>query len=272
MKRCGVATMRNKRLIILISILSFITVLIVFSSVLFSVQGVYASCYNTDDAEFDLRVAATDVSGIKKGKSIFLLKEKDVIRSVESELNDVRVINVERKFPNRVYINYVKIYSYFAVESENDVAYVSNDGKILSVGEKQSAYADHMRYVGGSVTALDEGAAVFADGSEELSVFDTIIAALERVGKHSTIIQTIEEINTEYTLKTGLTYFKTRTGTCFELQGGKSNMLDKLRLALSVYSSDETTYMNGGTIIINSSATRANHTADNRYPLDSGQV
>lgn len=264
--------MRNKRLIILISILSFITVLIVASSVLFSVKGVYASCYNTEDSTLDMQIATEEVSGIKKGRSIFLLKEKEVIASVEKNVKDVKVINVERKFPNRIYINYVKIYPYFVVENESAVSYVANDGKIISSGEKQTSYADNILYISGANSSVTLGELVFTKGTKEAELFAVINEALERVAKHSVAIQTFEKVDATKTISDGKTYFITRTGTCFELQGGKSNMIKKLRLAISVYSSNETAYMNGGTIIINSSGTKAHYTKDNRYLLDTEQV
>ena len=50
--------MRNKKLIVLFSILAFVTLLVVLSSVIFSVQTVYASCYNDDDEQLDAIVAS----------------------------------------------------------------------------------------------------------------------------------------------------------------------------------------------------------------------
>ena len=57
---------------------------------------------------------------------MFMLSEKKVIEKVESSRSDVRVVNIERKFPNQVYINYVKIFEYIAFETEDCVLYASN--------------------------------------------------------------------------------------------------------------------------------------------------
>ena len=142
--------MRNKKLIVLFSILAFLTLLVVLSSVIFSVQNVYASCYNAEDEAFDEIVASNEINGITKGKSIFLLNESKAIEKIESNLSDVKVVNIQRKFPNQVYINYVKIFPYLAVETENAVLYASNDGKILSKGEKCESYPDYIKLIAAS--------------------------------------------------------------------------------------------------------------------------
>ena len=90
--------MRNKKLIVLFSILAFLTLLVVLSSVIFSVQNVYASCYNAEDEAFDEIVASNEINGITKGKSIFLLNESKAIEKIESNLSDVKVVN-RKKIP-----------------------------------------------------------------------------------------------------------------------------------------------------------------------------
>ena len=104
--------MRNKKLIILLCILFVVTLLVVLSSVLFTVQDVYGYCYNDDDETFDIEIAKFETNGLSRGKSIFFVNEEEVISAVESKYPDVNVINVERKFPNIIYINYVKIFPY----------------------------------------------------------------------------------------------------------------------------------------------------------------
>jgi hypothetical protein len=158
------------------------------------------------------------------------------------------------------------------LESENSVAFVTNDGKIISVTDKQNNYASSVIYISGNNYELQTGANLFAEDSKDKAIFLSVSEAMERVAKYTAAMQTFKSVDVSYTESRGVTYFTTRTGTCFEIQGGKSDMIKKLRLALSVYSSSETKYMNGGTIIINSSGTKAHYDEKNRYPLDSAQV
>lgn len=257
--------MRNKKLIILFSILAFVTLLTVIGSVLFSVQSVYGSCYNLDDEITCERVADLSVNGIDKGKSVFLLNEKEIAASVEASVSDVRVINIERKFPNTVYINFVKVFPYLALETEGGALLVANDGKIVSTCEKQAEYPDHIRYVSATPTGTANGERAYGDGTAEDEMLMIVNDAIARVGKHAAVMEMFSVIDTSKTAENGLTYFVTRTGTCFELQGGADNLLKKLRLAVSVFVSEETKYMTGGTIIVNASGEKAWHDDEFRY-------
>lgn len=258
--------MRNKKLIVLFSILAFVTLLVVLSSVIFSVQTVYASCYNDDDEQLDAIVASEEINGISRGKSMFMLSEKKVIEKVESSRSDVRVVNIERKFPNQVYINYVKIFEYIAFETEDCVLYASNECKILSKGDKQAEYKDHIKLISdAAAVSQNEGDTLFALDSSQYKIVCGLLDAMERMDLHSVVIDMFEFIDVTSTDKNGLTFIKTRTGAFFELQGGTTNLTEKLRLAASVYLSNDTQYMNSGTIIVNSSGKTAYYSPENRY-------
>jgi len=262
--------MRNKKLIILFSILAFVTLLVVLSSVIFSVQNVYASCYNDDNEQLDGIIASKEVNGISRGKSMFMLSEKKVIAEIEKNRSDVRVVNIERKFPNQVYINYVRIFEYLAFETDSSVLYASNECKILSVGEKLDSYPDHIKLIAaGSYNAYETGSPLFPESSDEFALVNGIMDTVERMDLHSVVVDMFEFIDVSFAVGESVpcAFIKTRTGTYFELQGGAEHIAEKIRLAVSVYLSNETKYMNGGTIIVNSSGSKASYTKENRYEL-----
>ena len=68
--------MRNKKLIILFSVLLALTLLVVFNSVLFSVQHVNAYCANVEKSEQATNVLKNH--GIRHGSSIFFVNKKKV--------------------------------------------------------------------------------------------------------------------------------------------------------------------------------------------------
>ena len=117
--------MRNKKLIILFSVLLGITLLVVFNSVLFSVQHVNAYCYNQEQSVYQEQVLKAHK--IKRGKSIFLVNKKKVIDNVHSAVPQVRVVNVEKKFPNRIWINYVEETEYLQVSQGTKTYYLGKD-------------------------------------------------------------------------------------------------------------------------------------------------
>jgi len=110
--------MKSKKTFILFMIFCFLAVLIVIGSVLFSIKDVVGYCYNSDDEVVRAQVSNSDIHGIETGMNIFMLNENEVRDAVESKIPNVKVINVERKFPSSVYINYIVLEEYFQIQSD----------------------------------------------------------------------------------------------------------------------------------------------------------
>ncbi len=261
--------MRNKKLIVLFVILSIVTLLIVLGSVIFSVQDVYGYCYNDSDDAFMREVATDEVTGIQKGKSIFLLNEQDVINSVESKIPDVEIINVERKFPNRIYINFVRIFPYlvFDVEGSETALLVANNGKITSKIDKQSEYDGYIRLISDmSANSTTVGEKVFVENSVEQNTILGIMKTMERIDLHSAVIDMFEFIDISKLSGedgNGTLFIKTRTGAFIEIQKASENTANKLASALSVYK-EGNKYQTEGTIIVDG-ANKITRSLDDRY-------
>lgn len=254
--------MRNKRLIVFFCILAFVTLFIVLGSVVFSVQSVYAYCYNADDAELDAKVASREVNGIAKGKSIFMLNEDNVIKSVESNLGDVVVKNVERKFPNRVYINYVKVLPCLVYEN-GDVARIMSDTMRVMENDEYAGLVE-LR-TDEEPIASEVGKDLFAKGGDTYAVVTTILETAERIYPKANLGEILAFIDVTHLASSDKIYVGTKRGAVIEIMG-KDNLMVKLRLALSV--ADEKDYREG-TIIVNRSAggeIRAAHSTETRYP------
>ena len=251
--------MRNKKLIVIFSVLCALAVVIVLSSVLFSVQHVYASCYNAEDEGLEQQIL--DGCGIRRGKSIFMLKKSAVVKSVEKNVDNIKVVNVEKKFPNRVYINYVKLFEYFEYEQDGQTYYISNDGKIIgSEAESEEKYIK--LFIKGKAVSPKAGEAFVSDNDFDNNVFSIVSSAVQRLGTRGVIIELFEWID----FNKNFIYFKTRTGVTFELQSA-DNALEKLRLGVSVYSQytkDGSEKIHSGTIIL-VSGDRADYSAKDRY-------
>lgn len=98
--------MRNKRLIILLSVVAALVLLIVVCGATFLVREVESySYYENSPVEYDKMVI--DAADIKHNSSMFFVDEEGIKNKVETAYLNVGVINVERKFPSRVSINYV---------------------------------------------------------------------------------------------------------------------------------------------------------------------
>lgn len=138
-------------MIILFSILAFVMVLIVLNSFVFSIQEVRADCLNSLNNELCDRVIAA--SDIKLNKNILFLSENKAIENINSQMpEEVRVINIERKFPDKVWIHFVKLVPVIALEKGNG-DFVTCDNNLNVIG---SAVSGSSLLLDASVDAVDK--------------------------------------------------------------------------------------------------------------------
>lgn len=237
--------MRNKRLLIIFGILLTLTLLIAIGSAVFSIRRVDAFCYNADDEGLMEQVLKHKDKIM--GKSIFSLDEDQLIYSIESRVGGIKIINVERLFPNRVSINYVKLYDYFEVLYDGKYYISAIDGKINRVQNESSG--DKVIRV---IIQLDEKPNIGAKltSAKHFDALQDIIEMLERLNFRETdataIISSVDLKFSENEI-----YIKTRGGTLIKLMK-YDNAGEKLRKALSLYKS-KPEIRNGGTITVTNS-------------------
>lgn len=236
--------MRNKKLIIIFSILLALTLIILLCSMLFSIKTIGAYCYNANDEELNKRIVAEADS--LNGRSIFVIDEDSVKESIEEKLPELLVVNIERKFPNRVTINYVKLYIYYEVQCGGKYYSCRGDGRIISISDESAAGEKieiKNRIVGGDYKVGDK---LFKN--EDAEIIDEIAIAMERMdlGEESAtaLIEFIDLDKRDDTI-----YIKTRTGVYIKIIG-KNNITDKLRRGLSVYIADDFDKENGKMITV----------------------
>lgn len=236
--------MRNKKLIVILIVVCSLTLLIVLNSVIFSVQHVNAYCYNADDEELEQTVIAN--SGIKKGSSIFTLKKDDVISSLNNSVYNIKVINVEKKFPNVVYINYARIYEYFQIAQDGKYYFCSNDGKIMRISDSPGLSSEIIALkLANPITNTQQGEKFASQSSEDMILTVELLSALERLQYHHEVVEMIDFIDIS---KSQYIFIKMASGVYMELQGS-SNILPKMVTAFSVYA-QESTIKTTGTIIV----------------------
>ncbi len=111
--------MRNKRLIVLLSVVTALVLVIIVCGATFLVRDIEAYSYYVDSpVEYEKKVISA--SGIEKNSSMFFIDEVGVKNRIEKKYPNVEVINIERKFPDRVSINYVvydELYQYLSGDS-----------------------------------------------------------------------------------------------------------------------------------------------------------
>lgn len=236
--------MRNKKLLIVLIVVCSITLLIVLNSVIFSVQTVTTYCYNAPyDEEFNNEIVKN--SNIKKGGSIFALDKKKVTQALTENVPSIKVVNIEKKFPNTVSINYVKIFEYLRIEQNGKYYCCSNDGKILRVLDSIENEDKLIEFRVSPIKEVSAGEKFASDSSTEVAIATELLSALERLDFHREAVELIDFIDIR---KSQFVFIQMHSGVMIELQGN-SNITAKLRMALSVFDS-KYEWRNSGTLIV----------------------
>lgn len=242
--------MRNKKLIILFSVLLGITLLAVFNSVLFSVQHVNAYCANRAESAYKEEVLAAHK--IKRRSSIFLVNKEKVTKNVQTQVPHVRVLNIEKKFPNRIWINYIEETEYLKITQGNKTLYLSRELRVMSVVDGLWE-GDAVRLLyNGETPALSVGDTLLFDGSQTV---EAIFAGFADLGYDDTTVDLLYEIDLRGEELLLTVAYKSATGKTPGMQWRiltTDNLSEKIRLALSVYNSDKLTdeQKKRGTLIV----------------------
>ena len=275
--------MRNKKLIVLFSVLCALTLLVVFNSVLFSVRHVRAYCANVQNSAYAEQVLAAH--GIKRAESIFFVNKKQVAAQVESKVPQVRVLNVEKKFPDRIYINYIEKSPYLRLyDVTNDktyfcandlrVMYAENGNQTLWSGAENSEHWSGFRAINlvcdDSIPLMKAGDTVAFSGASTAEVLKGICTAFERLGYYEQVIDLFTEWDVSgLGAPSAVITLTMALGLKWEIVSADRNLADKIRLALSVYASDALTaaQKSEGTLVIAGEKASYRDAAGSIYPL-----
>ena len=275
---------KNKRLMLIFSVLCGLTLLIVLSSVIFAVHDVRVYCLNIKDddpqrAELDQKVL--DNHGILTGTSIFTISEKKTIAGIRRELAlnhiaDIEIRKIERHFPNRVEIHYVKIEPYFYVIQGSKAYFYSNGMELMQITEsdevKQGAYQFAVEFKAeGRVTETDVGSSEFStDKMYEQAGAEAAAKALETLCAFSELRDYLNFIDVS---REGYVFAKTRLGVTLEFSS-LERFSEQFRLGVSAYKEFRESGVPGdyvrardGTIIVSLTAkgVTAAYSPENRY-------
>ena len=126
--------MKSRRLIVILSVLAFLTLLIVVNSTLFTLQKVSVNWLTTK--------YMLDLSNVKDynitdkvdlGESIFLVQKDKITNDLEKTYPYLRVVSIETKFPNKLVLHTAERESLYAVSMGNNTyAILDEMGKVLA--------------------------------------------------------------------------------------------------------------------------------------------
>lgn len=102
------------------------------SMILFRVKHIDV---NTNDIGVEVRDAVYENLGINRGDNLFFIDEKVVSERLESAIVDVACVEIEKKFPDAIFINVKRASKVFDIESAGEYIAISGKGKVLEVSD-----------------------------------------------------------------------------------------------------------------------------------------
>lgn len=94
----------HKRLLIIFGIIATVVLLAVLLYIVFAVGNVSVNTTNNIALTEQQKSDIVKLSGIKSGNNIFAIDEDIAIENIEISYPKLKVLSIERKFPNNVYI------------------------------------------------------------------------------------------------------------------------------------------------------------------------
>lgn len=133
--------MKNKRLVVLISILSFLVVVVVMCSALFSVQKIELNWQTTTIKLAEVSDEEILASGkFRKGQSIFLVGKKAYASKIQDKYPYIKINSIETVFPNKLVVHVEERDTVFAIKlSDKEYAFIDEESHVLEIKESSIA-------------------------------------------------------------------------------------------------------------------------------------
>lgn len=122
--------MKNKRLIILLSVFAFLVLIAVLCSTVFTVRVVSVD-WVTNKVSFD--VADSEIANdVKKGESVFLVNKKSIKEKLEADYPYIKITGLEIKFPNKLVVHAAERQELYSIKIKDNLHYIlDGEGKVL---------------------------------------------------------------------------------------------------------------------------------------------
>lgn len=222
--------MRNKKLITLLSVVAALVVIIIVCGATFLVRHVESySYYQNSPEEYDALVL--DAAGIKKNSSMFFIDEQGIKQKIEKAYPNVGVINIERKFPDRVSVNYVVYDSSFQYLSGNQYYQCYSSGRVG--GFSTAPVGGYFIVKPRDKCSESVGEAFQAAGGYDNRLITAFINYL-----HTTALndkQIYERIDFVDLTRDGYFYVRTKAGCSIEIHGTGDEFTELLDKAWSAF-------------------------------------
>ena len=124
--------MKNKRLVILLSVFSFLVLIAVLCSTVFTVKSVSLNWLTTRVNFVDMDNEIT--ANVELGESVFLVDKGAIIQKLERKYPYLKVVSAEVKFPNKLVLHTAERQELYSLKiKSNSYAILDSDCKVLRI-------------------------------------------------------------------------------------------------------------------------------------------
>jgi len=231
--------MKNKRLIIILSVFAFLVLIAVLCSTVFTVKSVSLNWLVTN---VNMDVSNEEIiADVEKGESVFLVDKKAIIDKLENKYPYLKVVSAEIKFPNKLILHTSVRQELYSLKLEdNKHAILDAECKVLRISSdsqlgqeikpipiqlegysysKDNFIVSKTADIGWIKNVISNfSIALYQKGYEEIDSKNNITALNINVGGYENKIT-----------------FMTRYGVGIEIQQISDKLVDKLVFGISVY-------------------------------------
>ena len=239
--------MKNKKLIILFSILVFFTVLIVLSSTLFTLQNLTIN-WMTDTKQLSKYKDYEITENIALGESIFLVDKDEIASTLEKKYPYLRVVGLETKFPNKIVLHTAEREGLYAIKkSDGNYVILDEYGKVI---EGKVSYEEFVKMsnssLGGAPIEINFDNLTIKDDDMLEGEFIKVASVKDLLNNLSLSLRqsshtpttskgVFKYINVTSLGESEIVSIETRRGIIIELKDAENYTTDKLLLGLSTY-------------------------------------
>ncbi|HEY8390231.1 MAG TPA: FtsQ-type POTRA domain-containing protein [Clostridia bacterium] len=229
----------RKKLIILFSILTFVAVMIIFNSTVFTVKKISAVVTNVQDTSLCQKIIKNADVPVQ---SIFFLSEKKIKENVSRSVPEVKVIKIERKFPDKLIIHAYKRTKICYIKYDNVFYILGEDLVVIDIiNTRPTGIAELFLYNDVDMINARKGFELDIQTIAKIDLLN-LIKCIKNIGyQYFELIQKIH-----YFRKTNDIYLKTFSGVTIHLSNTE-RLQEKTVIAFSLYNHTPV-YRTSGTI------------------------
>lgn len=125
--------MKNKRLIILLSIFAFLILIVVLCSTLFTVRENSVSIEWHSSALTHLKDKEDEIiSAVPTKENVMLIDKGEITSTLEESFSYINVLKIEKKFPNKIVVHAIERQDQYAVLVGDEYFALDDQGKVLN--------------------------------------------------------------------------------------------------------------------------------------------